>query len=129
MKSSFVPITPPLADTLEQRALCFFFSSFVLIDRHPESSTGFLELLLPLYQDARRDSPLSMVTQAMSMIILGSRSQHKPMQRMGRKAFGDALVLTKAAIQDPVQSKSNETLVSVLALAFAEVSGNEMILM
>ena len=117
-----VPISGSLADTPEQRAVCFFFSSFVVIDRHPESNTGFLEFLIPFYKNAERDSQLSLATQAVSMTILGSCSQNKPMQQMGRKAFGEALALTSVAIQDPVKSKSDELLVSVLALAFAEVS-------
>ena len=92
------------------------------MDRHPETSRGFLEILLPIYQESSRSSPLSSTTSAVALLMLGARPDHRFMQQMGRAALGNALGVINKAIQDPIQSKSDEVLMGVLLLGFAEVS-------
>ena len=54
--------------------------------------------------------------------MLGARPDHRYMQQMGRAALGNALGFINKAIQDPIQSKSDEVLMGVLLLGFAEVN-------
>ena len=117
-----VIIPETLQDTIEQRALCYFFSSYILVARDPDTCRGFLEYLSPMYQNFGRQSPLPAVTSALSLIILNGRPGHKNLLQPARTAFGNALVAVRKAIKDPVECKADETLMSVLLMGFAEVS-------
>lgn len=108
-------------DTPEQQAVNAFFSNYILIPRHPFSERGYLECLLPLYQNTRHDSLLSLATVAMALAIQGTSPPNKRCRVLSQDYFGKALIKTGKAIRDPIESLKDETLIAVLLLSFYEV--------
>lgn len=111
-----------LAENPEELAICAFFTHFVLVPFHPDGQRGFLDCLLPLYTATRHDSLLSVATAAVALTISGGNPWRKADYQIGRLMFGKALRMAAAAIQDPVASTEDETLMAVLLLGFYEVS-------
>ena len=107
--------------TPEELAVSSWFNSFILLYRDHESRRGYLEYLLPLYTSARHDSPLSLATSALSLIVFSGPPAHRPMMPFAQKVFGDSMALTRKALQHPVDSKNDQTLMAVLLLSMAEV--------
>ncbi|KAL8765194.1 MAG: hypothetical protein Q9209_007655 [Squamulea sp. 1 TL-2023] len=118
----FLPRSLPrsLHDSPEEQAVNGFFQDFVLFPRHPYSKRGFLDCLLPLYQNTRHDSLLSLATTAIALAILGGSPSLAHYRQLAHSYFGKALVKTSRAIRDPVESVKDETLMSVLLLSFYE---------
>ena len=122
--SSAVDIVIPktLAETPEEFAICAFFNQFVLVSIHPDGQRGFLDCLLPLYIATRHNSLLSVATTAVALTVSSGSPWRRADYHLGRSVFGKALRMAAAAIQDPVASTEDETLMAVLLLAFYEVS-------
>lgn len=124
--SSMTPLLPPsFMQCPEQEALCFWFLNFVMLPRHPESLCGYMEYLLPLYNDTKVDSPLSLVTLATALAAFGKIPGKIPSKRilpMAKKAYSRALTAIKKAVCDPVEAKNDDTLIAVLFLSIYEVS-------
>ncbi|KAL8756370.1 MAG: hypothetical protein Q9199_002983 [Rusavskia elegans] len=118
----FLPLSLPKSfhDSPEEQAVNGFFLNYVLIPRHPHSKRGYLDCLLPLYQNARHDSLLSLATTAMALAIEGGSPSTAHYRQLSRSFFGRALVKTGRAIRDPVESIKDETLMAVLLLSFYE---------
>ena len=108
-------------DFPEQQAICAFFLDFVLLPRHPDSVQGHLEHLLPLYANTSADSPLSLATSSVALMISGGSPTRRSDQQLGRTIFGKALQKTSAAIRNPAESRKDETLMAVLLLGLFEV--------
>ncbi|KAL9591545.1 MAG: hypothetical protein Q9179_007614 [Wetmoreana sp. 5 TL-2023] len=104
----------------EQRAVNAFITNYVLIPRHPYSRRGYLDCLLPLYQNTRHDSLLSLATAAMALAIEGGSPSTEHYRQLSRSYFGKALLKTSKAIRDPIESVKDETLMAVLLLSFYE---------
>lgn len=119
----FLPLSLPKSfhDSPEEQAVNGFFLNYVLIPRHPHSRRGYLDCLLPLYQNARHDSLLSLATTAMALAIEGGSPSTAHYRQLSHSFFGRALVKTSRAIRDPVESIKDETLMAVLLLSFYEV--------
>ncbi|MCJ1389507.1 hypothetical protein MMC18_002364 [Xylographa bjoerkii] len=116
--TEFIPSA--LKVTPEELAISSWFDSFILLYRDQESRRGYLEYLLPLYTSARHDSPLSLATSALAMIVFSGPPSHRPMMDMALKVFGESMTLTRKALQSPVDSKNDQTLMAVLLLSMAE---------
>lgn len=112
-----------IAENPEELAICAFFTHFVLVPFHPDGQRGFLDCLLPLYTVTRHDSLLSVATAAIALTVSGGNPWKRADYRLGRLMFGKALRMAAAAIQDPIASTEDETLMAVLLLGFYEVSG------
>lgn len=108
-------------DFPEQQAICAFFLDFVLLPRHPDTTQGHLEHLLPLYANTSAGSPLSLATSSVALMISGSSQNRHNDQQLGRTIFGKALKKTSAAIRNPAESMKDETLMAVLLLGLFEV--------
>lgn len=119
--SSTEPVPRMFNDFPEQQAICAFFLDFVLLPRHPDSIEGHLEHLLPLYANTGADSPLSLATSAVALMVSGGSPTRRNDQQLGRTIFGKALRKTSAAIRNPAESKKDETLMAVLLLGLFEV--------
>lgn len=119
--SSNEPVRRMFNDFPEQQAICAFFLDFVLLPRHPESSEGHLEHLLPLYANTSAESPLSLATSSVALAISGDSPNRRNDQQLGRTIFGKALRKTSAAIRNPAESRKDETLMAVLLLGLFEV--------
>lgn len=96
----------------------------MIVPSHPDGQRSFLECLLPLYTATRHDSLLSVATSAVALTISGGNPRRRAHYRLGRLVFGRALLMAAAAIQDPLASTEDETLMAVLLLGFYEVSAD-----
>ena len=122
-QSSIELVVPyPLYEPEETNALYFFVSTFVLYDRDTQADRGFLELLPSLFNNLRLDSPLSLCLTAVSKILFGKweRKQFEA-ERHAFPSYAKALKVTRVALQDPVESMSDEILMAVCILGFYEV--------
>lgn len=119
--SSNEPVPRMFNDFPEQQAICAFFLDFVLLPRHPDTAQGHLEHLLPLYANTGAESPLSLATSSVALMISGGSQNRRNDQQLGRTIFGKALRKTSSAIRNPAESMKDETLMAVLLLALFEV--------
>lgn len=116
------PIPKIFNDFTEQEAICAFFLDFVLLPRHKDSVQGHLEHLLPLYANTTPDSPLSLATSAVALVLSGSAPNRRIDKERARQNFSEAIRKTRDAIRSPAESKKDETLMAVLILGLYEVS-------
>lgn len=120
--SASVPV--PLSESEDSHALCFFVSSYVLRPHDPRTDRGITELLPLFFADMKPGTPLSLTLSAVSRSIFAGwerrvRNFEIPMTQL---AYGKALTATRAALADPVQRLSDETLMAVCLLGMYEVS-------
>ena len=87
-----------------------------------ESRRGYLDCLLPLYTTAKHDSLLSLATSAVALAITGNYPNKGTEKHLGEQTIGKVLRSVGQVLQDPVESKKDETLMAVLLLAMYEVS-------
>ena len=106
----------------ETNALCFFVSTFALYGRDTQADRGFLEFLPLLFNSLRPESPLLLCLTAASNAIFGKWERKNPgAERSAFPSYAKALKATRVALQDPVESMSDETLMAVCLLGFYEV--------
>lgn len=110
-----------LIESPEQSAINEFFTNFILIPRHPDGQRGFLECLYPLYNSTRPGSLLSLATSSVALLIAGGSPSKRKCYKLGQSVFGKALRLTSVAIQDPIESVKDETLLAIMILGFYDV--------
>ncbi|OCK84498.1 hypothetical protein K432DRAFT_378513 [Lepidopterella palustris CBS 459.81] len=122
-------VPPPLAPSAETQATAFFFRNFVLLPQQAESMRGFLELLVPLYNQSMPFSALHLATHAVSLSTLGNYPGRHQLLRDASVAYGQALKKVKQALEDPVESKADETVLAILMFSLYEaiVSTNETV--
>ena len=101
-----------LPENAEQHALCHFFTEYVRAPRHSESS--FLGYLLPVWNEAGSESALSAATSTIALMGLGYAPQRNQLLRRARLRYALAISKLNAAISDPIEARSDETLLSVL---------------
>ncbi|MCJ1467532.1 hypothetical protein MMC07_006157 [Pseudocyphellaria aurata] len=113
------PVIPrALEEPPERDAICKFFTEFVFQTNNPDAQCEFFEYLLPLYTSARHDSILSLAASAVALAVSGGDPRLRPRFQMGRVINGIALKKIALAIQDPIQSVQDETLMAALLLGF-----------
>ena len=122
-RSSTALVVPhTLYEPEETNALCFFVSTYVLYQRDTQADRGFLELLPFLFNNLRPESPLSLCLAAASSLLFGIRNRRNPgAERYAFSSYTKAVKATGAALQDPVESVADETLMAVCLLGFYEV--------
>lgn len=89
--------------------------------RHPDTNRGYMDALIPLYNNTPPDSLLHSAVAAVSLAIFeGSHD------RNAQRSFGQALTATQVALQDPGESLKDETLMAVLLMSLFEVSSSKV---
>ena len=96
-------------------------SNFVLLPRSLVATKGYLEFLLPLYKTDVPNGQFSTAVSAVALASLANRPNSKNLLPKAREIYTKALALTNAALRDPVQAKTDQTLSSVLLLGIFEV--------
>ena len=119
-------ISSSLPQCPEDSAVCYFMTNYVMRSRHPETSRGFMEHLLPFYVSSSSNSPLSFATTATALyahreLIPGTAARSAARARAVAN-YVEALRLINLAIQDPKEAKSDSLLMAVLLLGLYEVS-------
>jgi hypothetical protein len=112
------PITMPP----EYEAVPFFFKNFITLPQQAESTRGFLEYLVPLYNKARPASVLHLATKAVAMATCGQYPGRQDLLREAVSTYGKALKKLNDDLKDPVMSKSDETVLAILMFSLYEVS-------
>lgn len=105
---------------LEQQALCYFLSNWVLMPRE-NSTRGYLDCLIPMIKTEEPGGHLSIAFTAVGLAALGNRPHSKRLLPLAGAKYAQALNLTNAALRDPVKAKTDQTLASVLLLGLFEV--------
>ncbi|KAF2195344.1 hypothetical protein K469DRAFT_698926 [Zopfia rhizophila CBS 207.26] len=113
-------IAPTIATSPEVEAVPFFFRNFVSLPQQAESMRGFLELLVPLYNQARPSSALHLATNAVSLAACGNYPGRQDLLREAATVYGKALRKVNEDLKDPVVSKSDETVLAILLFSLYE---------
>lgn len=122
-RNSSLWILPSLAESEESHALSFFVSTFVIYPRDPQADRGFLEHLPYLFGELRVGSPLSLALTAASRILYSKwERKRRDVETLSYPDYGLALESTRRALEDPVESMTDQTLMAVCLLGFYEVS-------
>lgn len=106
----------------EYEAVPFFFKNFIALPQQAESTRGFLEYLLPLYNQAKTSSVLHLATSAVALATCGQYPGRHELLRLAVSTYGKALKKLNDDIKDPVMSKSDETVLAILMFSLYEVS-------
>jgi hypothetical protein len=106
----------------EYEAVPFFFKNFITLPQQAESTRGFLEYLVPLYNKARNSSVLHLATTAVAMATCGQYPGRQDLLREAVSTYGRALKKLNDDLKNPVMSRSDETVLAILMFSLYEVS-------
>lgn len=116
------PVPPSLTLAPEFEAVPFFFRNFVSLPQQAESMRGYLELLVPLYNQARPSSALHLATNAVALAACGNYPGRQDLLREAATTYGKALRKLNEDLKDPALSKSDESVLATLLFSLYEVS-------
>jgi hypothetical protein len=106
----------------DYEAVTFFFKNFITLPQQAESTRGYLEFLVPLYNQALPSSVLHLATSAVAMAACGQYPGREALVGEAVKTYGKAIRKLNSDLKDPVMSKSNETVLANLMFTLYEVS-------
>ena len=109
-----------LNPSVEQQATHFFFKNFVLSPRTKEAARGFLEAAVPMFDQAKQDSPLYLATEAVAISVIANWPGRKHLTQLAARLYGRALAATQKAIQDPKHATTDATLLTILLFSLYE---------
>ncbi|QSZ31460.1 hypothetical protein DSL72_001025 [Monilinia vaccinii-corymbosi] len=109
---------PLLTAALEERAICFFLSNYVLIP-HGAVKRGFLGFLLPLMK-LQPSALLSDSLSAVALATLGNQPHARMLKPRAEQAYSKALRQATNAISDSKKAIQDTTLAAVLLLGLFE---------
>ncbi|KAL8829248.1 MAG: hypothetical protein Q9191_002122 [Dirinaria sp. TL-2023a] len=112
-----------LVEAEESRALTFFVSSWVHFPHDPLTDHGITEILPHFFGDLKSSTTLYLALTAASRLLFGAwELRVRDVETLQvQMAYGKALAATRLAVEDPVESLKDETLMAVLLLALYEV--------
>ena len=116
----WMSIPPSLDLAKETTATAFFIKNFAMSQFQQDSLRGYIELLLPMYQNSRGDSVLQKATHAVALGALGARHNISSFRVDANRIYGKALREVGAQIRDPATAKSDELLMSILLFSLFE---------
>ncbi|KAH8814807.1 C6 zinc finger protein [Xylogone sp. PMI_703] len=110
-------IARSLFPSQDDQTLCYFYEFVISTMPEPDHSL-YLHLQLPtLLSRSRQNSALYLAAQAISHAVWAkSRGNHPYTMQVSRKRYVQPISALKAAIQDPIEVKSDENLYAVLLL-------------
>jgi len=83
---------------------------------------GFLELIVPLYNQATPSSALQSATNAVALACCGHYPGRRQLIQEAVTAYGKALRRIKEDLKDPAMATSDETVLATLVFSLYEVS-------
>jgi hypothetical protein len=107
-----------LTPSVQDLATCFFFRNFVLSDS--DNCKGHMDHLPKMSQTS--GGPLSAAISSVGMACLSNVTNSSDVMFAARQEYASAVRLTNMALQDPVQTKSDGMLTTVMLLGMFEVS-------
>lgn len=109
-----------LNPTIEQEATTSFFQTFVLSPKGVDTTRGYLEVAASMYEEAKEGSALRLATEAVAISAMANEPRREDLTQHAAKHYGQALVATQVAIQDPEEATSDATLLSILLCGLYE---------
>ena len=122
LSSYIIPIPESLSPSKEDLAICVFVENWVLHPHDALSDRGLVELIPIVHKTSSPSSPLSLCLTAIASTVftkfLGRvKDAETPWVR---QHYAKALHATRQALQDPIESFSDATLMAVCLLGFYE---------
>lgn len=105
----------------DYEAVTFFFKNFITLPQQAESTRGYLEFLVPLYNQALPSSVLHLATSAVAMAACGQYPGREALVGEAVKTYGKAIRKLNTDLKDPVMGRSNETVLAILMFSLYEV--------
>jgi hypothetical protein len=102
----------------EDGVACFFFSDYVLDESRV--SNNLFDTLPGLYANASTDSPLTTTITALGMACLSNTLNIPEIMMKANVKYAKSLNSINAALRDPVEAKSDQTLLVVILLGLYE---------
>ena len=118
--SSYTPLSMTLTFSRELASTAFFLKNFAAPPRQEDSIRGYLEILLPIYQNAPVDSLVHQATAAVALASLSNSFKTRLLRMEAQKLYGKALREVGNAIKDPILARSDELLMSILLFSLYE---------
>ena len=115
-------VPPTISLAPEAEAVPFFFKNFITLPQQAESTRGYLEYLVPLYNRARPSSVLHLATTAVAMATCGQYPGRQELLREAVSTYGKAIKKLNDDLKDPVMAKSDESVLAILMFSLYEVS-------
>ena len=115
--------TRPVQPSMEDRATCFFFHQYVSqTEAKPSTSPrGVLEFVPPLYQQSGASGALQAVTAAIGLASLSNQGTSGDSRALATSLHTKALRHLAAAVADPIEKKTDQTLAAILLMCVYEV--------
>ena len=114
--------SPTVKGSLEDHALCFFFTRYVLPQRDPQARRGFLEYTLPIYSRSGPQSPLKPSIMAVATSMLSATMNQGDDPPFARSFYLSAVQRMKERVTEQRECADDELLMSVMMLQMYEVS-------
>lgn len=105
----------------DYEAVTFFFKNFITLPQQAESTRGYLEFLVPLYNRALPSSVLHLATSAVAMAACGQYPGRQDLVGEAVKTYGKAIRKLNEDLKDSKMSTSNETVLAILMFSLYEV--------
>jgi hypothetical protein len=115
-----VPKTIVMAPDYE--AVTFFFKNFITLPQQAESTRGYLEFLVPLYNLAMPSSALHLITSAVAMATCGQYPGKQMLLQEAVRTYGKAIRKVNQDLQHWQADKADETVLAILMFALYEVN-------
>lgn len=106
---------------LEQQALFYYMQTYVQAPKLHSSKKRFSDFLRPFYAIPEEDSKIRLVISAISDLLFGFVYGRKSQTLQAQAKFTTVLALTRRALDDPDESRSDETMIAVLLSTMYEV--------
>ncbi|KAM3077195.1 hypothetical protein ACMFMF_005106 [Clarireedia jacksonii] len=114
-----ITIPKQFSPPLDQRAMCFFLSNFVLLP-HSSAAKGHLEFLVPLVQQSSKNSTLVLTLNAVALAALANQPNTRELQSAADSQYCAALNQINKDLQDAKKAQQDSTLASVFLLSIYE---------
>lgn len=101
-------------------SVAYFFNSYMTTGRNPLTSRGHFDFLLPFYSKARPFSLLALAMEVVAGRSMASRYRRSMDSIWHAESLVRASEAMRSAISDPIECLTDETLLAVLLLDFAE---------
>lgn len=99
-------------------ALAFLFNTVITFsESHRDTARGWQAEIRDVYNDQGPNSLIQTATRATALALLGAGRQNKRMVRECLDTHGQTLSKLREALQDPIQSRTDATLLSVLIMS------------
>lgn len=117
-----IPNPSYLAPSEEDYQLCLFTDTFVLYPHDGQADCGFIGLLPLMYSSVKLDAPLALCVTAIASALSAKfvyKMRDVEMPKV-RQKYTKALTATRRALEHPVESLTDETLMAVCLLGLYE---------